>query len=336
MRSFSSLDPLKILSHPTRLAILRRLMRRPATLSQLGAQLGETPAHIRHHLQRLQSARLIEPSPDHPQQNHLEKYYQATADAFLVNVAVLPSSPAGDAELVIGSQDAAAHSLVEDFNRRLHGRSSPGLALQVLPSNSLDGLVHLRQGVCQMTTCHLIDPETGIYNRPYVRRIFPGQPMAVIHLYRREEGLMVPPGNPDGVRGLEDLARPELTMVNRERGSGIRIWLDQALKRLGIPPAHLRGYQNEVLSHVEVARMVWQGQARVGLGIAARARQYGLGFVPLFDEPYELVVSQAFLADPQYAPFFDHLTSGEFRASVRRLDGYSVPASAGQVDAVMD
>jgi molybdate-binding protein len=322
-------DHLKILGQSQRLAILRCLMARPATLSQLGAYFHVTPAHIRHHVQVLAEAGLIEPAPGHPQHNHLEKYYRAATGAWSINLAVLPAPDDAQVAIVLGSKDRAVHALADYFNAQ-----SLGFALQVLPLNSLDGLVALRQGVCQMATCHLLDEVSGEYNRSFVRHLFLGQAMAILQLYWREEGLIVQPGNPRGVRGLEDLAERRVKFINREPGSGVRLWLDMQLKDLGIDPACVDGYQTVADSHATVAQAVRQGRAEAGIGLVASAREAGLDFIPLFTEPYELVLRQSILEERRYAPFFDHLNSREFRTVLRDLDGYRIPQTAGQADAI--
>ena len=321
---------LKALSHPTRLAILRRLMAGPVTLSMLGAQFGETPAHIRHHLQILLELGLAEADPTAPRRSHLEKYYRATSAALLLNVTVLPEPPAGQAALVIASKDIAARSL----DRSL-AQAGAGLAVQIVPLNSLDGLIALRQGACQMATCHLLDPLSEEYNHPFIRHLFPSQPIALVRVYRREEGLIVKPGNPRGIRSLEDLARPDVQYVNREAGSGVRQWLDLHLKQRGIQTELIPGYQHVMHSHLAVAQAIYEGKADVGIGITASAREFGLDFIPLFDEPYDFTAPLSFITDQRYAPFFEYLNSGEFRTTILNLDGYSLPQNSGEIEVII-
>ncbi len=202
MDTISNLEHFKALGHPLRLSLLRRLMSQPATLSQLGVFFHETPAHIRHHVKVLEGAGFVETDRETPLLNHLEKYYRAASSAWLVNLVLLPETPKNQTPLVIGSKDLATRQLVEYFHQEHFG-----IALQIISLNSMDGLVMLYEEVCQMTTCHLREPETGIYNRPFVRHMFPGQSMAVVPLFQREEGLILPPGNPKGIYKIEDLAR---------------------------------------------------------------------------------------------------------------------------------
>jgi putative molybdopterin biosynthesis protein len=329
MDILSNLEHFKALEHPLRFSILRRLMRQPATLSQLGTHFHETPAHIRHHLKVLEQAGLVEFTGEPSLRNHLEKYYRAASSAWLVNLVLLPETAENETPLVIGSKDLATRHLVEYFHQK-----QAGIVLQIISLNSMDGLAMLRQGVCQMTTCHLREPETGIYNRPFVRYMFPGQSMAVAPLYLREEGLILQPGNPKVIKKIEDLARPDICMINREKGSGIRVWLDQTLVQIGLSSTEIQGYDQVVNSHAEVAQYVEAGKVDVGLGIATCAYEKGLDFIPLFSEPYELVFSNDLIADRRYTPFFEHLNSGEFREAIQKFSGYRISSGAGQVEVI--
>jgi molybdate-binding protein/DNA-binding HxlR family transcriptional regulator len=322
-------DLFKILGHKERQAILRRLMAGQATLSQLGEHFGETPAHIRHHLKILEEAGLVEFAEARPVQGGPEKYYRATQRAIFVHQAVLPEIPAGKIGITIGSMDSGVRQLADFFTQ-----NQAQFSLLPIPLSSLDGLVALRQGLCQMSTCHLIDPQSNQYNRSFVRHLFPGQSMALVEVYRREEGMIVKPGNPLGIKALEDLGRADIQFVNRESGSGVRQWLDIRLDSLGIQPGQINGYERVVHSHNAVARAIQDGKADTGLGIAASAKEFGMEFIPLFEEPYEIVLPQGLLADPGYAPFFEYLNSDEFRHAVRRLDGYAVPQNSGGIEVV--
>jgi molybdate-binding protein/DNA-binding transcriptional ArsR family regulator len=319
----------KILAHPERTAILRRLMANQATLTQLGEFFHKTPAHIRHHLKVLEQAGLVEFVEARPVQGGPEKYYHATQQALFIHQAVLPEIPKEKISITIGSMDAGVSYLARFFAQK----QAPFFLLP-LPLSSLDGLIALRQGLCQMSTCHLIDPQSEEYNRPFIRHLFPGQAMALVRVYWREEGLLVKPGNPLGIKSLEDLVRPDIRFVNREAGSGVRQWLDLRLKRPGIQPKMVRGYSHVVHSHPEVARTIQEGKADVGIGIVAAAREFGLGFIALFDEPYEIAVPLSNLSDERYTPFFEYLNSGEIRSILRNLDGYIVPQNCGEIEVI--
>jgi putative molybdopterin biosynthesis protein len=264
-----------------------------------------------------------------PVQGGPEKYYRATQRAILVHQAVLPDIPVGMTGLIISSIDPAVRRLADQFSR-----SGVPVFLIHLPLSSMDGLISLRQGLCQVSAAHLIGPESSEYNRSFVRHLFPNQPMALIQIFKRVEGLIVQPGNPLGIRSLEDLERPDARFVNREAGSGVRQWLERHLNEQGIQSGVVPDEIGIAHSHNAVARKVQQGAADFGLGLAESARTFGLDFIPQFEEPYELVMPESLIADPVFASFFEFLNSGEFRAAVRRLDGYVVPQTAAGIEIV--
>lgn len=327
MQQIDQLQQIKILGDSQRLAILRHLMLGPATLSQLGEFFHETPAHIRHHLKSLEQAGLVELDSVNLVRNLWEKYYRASSTAYQINLTIVPETPPGQTPLIIGSNDLALKRLEHDFSPK-----NSGVNPILLSVDSLDGLLKLRQGICQMATCHLLDPDSAVYNLPFIRHLFPGQPMTLLHLFHREGGLLLQPGNPKQIYALADLTRPDVKLINRECGSGIRVWLDDQLRRMAISPTQLRGYSHVVSSHLEVAQAVLEGRADVGLGLQGSASSFGLDFIPLFEEPYDLVFSQSALTDPLLAPFLNHLSSLEFKRAVEKIDGYRIAPDFGRVD----
>jgi len=152
----------------------------------------------------------------------------------------------------------------------------------------------------------------------------------MLTLAHREQGLIVPAGNPQGVRGLDDLSRP-LRFINRNRGSGTRLWLDDQLKHLGISPDQVSGYSDEVFTHTEVAAAIQQGRAQLGLGIHAAASTHGLDFIPLFHERYDIVMPQELFSDKRFSPLFDKFFSRGFRHAVSTLSGYDVSHLGDQI-----
>jgi len=189
---------------------------------------------------------------------------------------------------------------------------------------SLGGLVALRRGEAHLAGSHLLDPESGEYNLAYVRRYLPHTPVVLVGFVKREQGLMVLPGNPKSIKGLEDLRRPDVTFVNRQRGAGTRVLLDYHLSRLGIKPEEVRGYEMEEFTHLSVAAAVKTGRADCGLGIPAAAQALGLDFIPLFHERYDLVIPKRFYNSPLLKPLLEVLEDEEFRKAVLRLPGYDV------------
>ncbi len=322
--TLQSLDVIKVLGNPRRVEILQLLMAEPATLSQLGRAMNIHAAKVRHHLKQLEDVGLVEFVRSQEVRGFVEKYYQAAAQAYFVNYAVLPQPGQQGTIFALGSHDLALELLADHL-----GADDRIPNLVALPVGSLDGLIALRQGFCQLTGCHLFDPVGGEYNTSYVRHLFPGQPMHVVTLAHREQGLLVAPGNPRQVRSLEDLGREDLTFINRKTGSGTRLWLDQQLRILGVESAQIRGYSQEVSTHSQVAGAVLRGEADFGVGVLAVARQSNLDFIPLFEERFDLVLPDDHYQSALLLPALAYLQTAEFRSAVHGLGGYD-PQETGK------
>jgi putative molybdopterin biosynthesis protein len=324
LRRVHDFDHLKILSDSRRLEILRILMARPATLSQLGQMLNEQPSQIRYHLKLLEHAGLVEMVDSRIVRGFVEKYYRARARAFVFHELILPASDETETYVALGSHDLALELLAQHFREAntLHALGAGHFEILALPVGSLDGLIAMRQGLAQMAGCHLLDAESGEYNLPFVRHLFPDRAVTLFTLAHRQQGLMLAPGNPRQVRGLQDLARPDLTLINRIRGSGTRLWLDRQLHLLGIDAQSVHGYNREARTHTAAAESIRSGRADVGLGLQAAALQHDLDFIPLFQERFDLAIMEELLQNHRLAPFMDYLNSGEFRRSVAVLEGY--------------
>ncbi|ADY54836.1 DNA binding domain protein, excisionase family [Syntrophobotulus glycolicus DSM 8271] len=190
---------------------------------------------------------------------------------------------------------------------------------------SYGGLYALYQGSVQLATAHLWDGDTGEYNIPFVRRMLPGIPAAVIHLACRQQGFYVVKGNLKSVKGWEDLKREDLTIVNREKGSGTRILLDEHLRILGIDSAKIKGYGNECTTHLAVASAVARGTADLGLGNEKSAGQVkDIDFIPMQTEKYELVMKKEDMNKPPFQAVLEILRSPEFRMEIEGIGGYDL------------
>jgi putative molybdopterin biosynthesis protein len=319
IHSIRSFEKIKLLSDPRRMAILRLLMVSPATLTQLGGRLGQSPAWVRHHVLGLQSAGLIQIAEIRRTGKVTEKYYRAAADALLLQEMVLPKSKK-PVLLFSGSHDLAMEGIAE--------RLAPHLVLLSLPVGSLDGLVNLRQGLCQVSGAHLLD-ESGEYNTPFVRHLFPDRAVELFTLAHRTQGLMFRMGNPKNIRSIRDIARPGVRFANRNAGSGTRLWLDATLRQAGIPAEKIRGYETTVKTHSEAASLVAANRADVSLGLQAAAHQHGLAFLPLFEERYDLVLPRE--NEAALIPLLNHLQCATFRNELNSLTGYNTSHSGEQI-----
>jgi putative molybdopterin biosynthesis protein len=230
--------------------------------------------------------------------------------------------------LALGSHDLTLDLLAQFLSLRGSRLSSGNLG-------SLGGLIALQRGEAHLAGSHLLDPETGEFNLPYIERYLPDVPVVVVRLVGREQGLILAPGNPKTITGLEDIARSDLAYVNRQRGAGTRILLDYQLEQLGIEPASVRGYQHEEYTHLAVAAAVASGRADCGLAIHAAAAALKLDFLPLYQERYDLIIPKEHHESARLKPLLQLLGDPKFQETVASLPGYSID-SMGEIIAVID
>jgi molybdate-binding protein len=320
IRPLQTFEQLKLVADPRRLAILRQLMTGPASLTVLGKALGQHPARVRHHLKQLEAAGLVELVETRIQSGVVEKFYRARASGLLIQELILPENPARPSIVFSGSHDLAVELLASQLSDHLN--------VLTLPVGSLDGLVALRQNLCNLSGAHLLDPG-GEYNLPFIRHLFPDRTMQVITLAHREQGLMTAPGNPKAIRTLLDLTRSDVVFVNRNPGSGTRLWFDSQLQAQCIPAESINGYKCATSTHTECARQVQARHADAAIGLRAAAHQYGLGFVPLFHERYDLVFAQEHTV--MLSPLLDTLQTSAFRRGIEGLTGYDTVHTGEQI-----
>ena len=218
---------------------------------------------------------------------------------------------------IVGSHDLALTILTDLVKRR-----SDNIDFEIVHAGSLGGLIALQEDRAHLAGIHLLDEETGEYNYPYIKRILPGREVAVVHLVYRIQGLMFARGNPKNIEGIADLKRPEITFVNRQKGSGTRVLLDIQLRQLGIIPGEIKGYEQEMETHLAVGLSISRGEADVALGIEAAARSCDLDFLPLFRERYDLVIPIASYRSKLLAPLLETVVSEEFKEVVNKAGGY--------------
>jgi len=225
---------------------------------------------------------------------------------------------------------AGSHDLsVELLRSRLRARRPP-VRLAITFSGSLEGLVALARGEADVAGCHLLDEETGEYNAPFVRRLLPGRAVVLVTLASRQQGFMLRPGLEAAQVDAAAIARRRWRIANRQRGSGTRVLLDHVLHRAGIEPEAVMGYGLEFPTHLAVAQAVASREADVGLGIEAAARAYGLKFIPVRPEPYELAIPAELVGRPSLQALLHTLASKPFRRVMSVLEGYD-SRSTGQL-----
>ena len=253
-----------------------------------------------------------------------ETAFRAALDRWRA-VAAETAPASGRTLRFVGSHDPAISLVASRFPE-----ICPGGALELAFTGSLGGLIALAEGTADIAGSHLWDAESDAYNAPFVRRLLPGRRIALLTLAQRRLGLIVPSGNPAGLAGIADLARPGVRFVNRGRGAGTRVWLDAQLARSRIRPEDVAGYDQEAPTHAEVARAVAEGRADAGLGIEAAALAYGLGFIRLTTEPYALVIPAEAWASPPVQVLANWLGTEAARELISSLGGYETD-DTGQV-----
>lgn len=216
-----------------------------------------------------------------------------------------------------GSHDPAVAWLAGRFPE-----VNPGWQLQLHFAGSLGGLINLAEGKCDISGCHLWDEESNTYNTPFVRRLLPGKKVALVLLAYRRLGLILPAGNPLQIHDLDGLTQPKVQFINRQPGSGTRVWLDAQLQRRGIDPDTINGYRLEVQSHSAVAQAVAENIANCGFGLETSALAFKLDFQFLTREEYHLVIPLPQMERPVVKALLEWLASSSVKEAISALGGY--------------
>ncbi len=227
---------------------------------------------------------------------------------------------------VICGQDTLLDILCRYLNRHPNGvralRSYEG---------SYNGLYALYHGDAQVAATHIWDGQTGVYNIPFVERMLPGIPAVIIHLAYRIQGFYVLKGNPKGIKGWEDLKRPDISIINREAGCGTRILLDEHLKSMGIPGNTIKGYSKEAFSSMAIASTIVRGNADLGIGTEMafiHARE--IEFIPMQKENYDLVIKKENSGHPHFEAIIDIIRSEDFKMEMHGIGGHDL-SEAGKI-----
>ncbi len=220
----------------------------------------------------------------------------------------------------IGSHDNALDLLANILKKKY-----PGTSLSSAHVGSMGGLIALKRGEAHLAGTHLLDEETGEYNITFIKKLLSDKKIFLINLVYREQGLLVPRGNPKKINGFEDLTRDDVIFVNRQSGAGTRLLTDKCLRDLGLRAEDVRGYEREEYTHMGVASAVLTGIADTGLAILASARALNLDFIPVAKERYDLAIPQEFFETDLLQRLIGIIQEDiEFRETVKGLGGYDV------------
>jgi len=194
-------------------------------------------------------------------------------------------------------------------------------------TGSTDGLKALNKGYTDIAWSHLFDPKTGEYNIPFLPNYVPDIKPVVVNLFCRDIGFLVAAKNPLGIHGFEDLARKEVKFINRQKGAGTRVLLDYYLKKLRISHSEIKGYEKEVYTHLEVGIAILSKEADVGIATVAVSKFFGLSFIPITTESFDMVLEQSTFFEKGVQAFVEVLNSDEFRKRITKLGNYDFKSS---------
>lgn len=224
-----------------------------------------------------------------------------------------------------------SHDLTIDILSSFLRQESKGAKIMSSHVGSMAGIMAIRKGEAQIAGIHLLDPETKEYNRSYVEKYLAGQDVVLYPFLKRNQGWLLPQGNPLEIENVTDIVNRHALYVNRQKGAGTRILFDLLLKESGITPDEINGYEREMFSHLAVAAEVKGSPKAVGLGIFPAAKSMGLDFIPVADEDYDLLMSKTFFESEQGQQLIRIIRSEEFKARVEAIGGYSVVQDADPI-----
>ncbi len=197
-----------------------------------------------------------------------------------------------------------------------------GVSAQRCYLNSFEGLLALYEGKVDAAACHLYDAEEKCFNTSFVKKLLPGVPAVLINISYRRMGFYVASGNPKEISGWRDLARRDVTILNRGVGSSARILLDGQLRRMKLDAREIKGYEREMKSHLTMAAAIAEGEADLAIGTERISRQIdGLDFIPLLEERFDLVMRRDFLEAEAGEKLLSILRSAPFRKEIRQFSG---------------
>jgi putative molybdopterin biosynthesis protein len=281
------------------------------TCSKVGKQMRISHAEVHSYLQRTQG-------------NSAGKTKPNQSDASFVRRTTIPTPARDDLmkgnELIICGQDVTLDILVTHLNTKYEN-----IPIYRSHLGSYNGIFALYQGKVNVATAHLWDGETNEYNVSYIKKMMPGIPAVVIRIGQRMEGFYIQEGNPKAIKDWDDLKRKDVTIANREKGSGVRVLLDEKLRLMGVSGESISGYGSEFKTHLAVASQVSGGTADLGIGSEKGCQSLpGVAFIPLQTECYDLVIKKSDADKPQFAALMEIMSQEDFKRDIQRAAGFDV------------
>ncbi|MEQ8200980.1 MAG: molybdopterin biosynthesis protein [Syntrophomonadaceae bacterium] len=227
-----------------------------------------------------------------------------------------PRSVIENTLVCLGSHDLAIDVLIDILQK--------DYSIRMISTNvgSMGGIVSLSRGETHCAGIHLLDYESGDYNISYLKKYLNRPKVLLVNLVNRDQGLVVQKGNPLKITGMEDLVRPEVRYINRQKGAGTRLLLDYLLRKHDLDNSQINGYNREEYSHLAVAASIKNNAGDTGMAIYASARVLNLDFIPVETERYDLCILPDLLTDHQLNSLLSAINSDEFKQRMQALGGY--------------
>lgn len=252
-------------------------------------------------------------------------------DEFEKNILNIPNGPTDMAGRNKTTQEGMANQIIicgqDMILDLLANRLNQCVEENVFRSykGSYNGLYAMYQGEVNVATAHLWHGKTNSYNIPYISSMLPGTDVIVLHLLKRKQGFYVKKGNPKRIQSFEDLKRADVTIINREPGSGVRVLVDEKLRQAGISTQEVNGYQKVVNSHLEAAATVNRGEADVAVGSEKHSLSVpGIDFIFIQEESYDMVIRKEDFTKKPYQKMIEIIRSPEYQKEVAGLGSYNV------------
>ena len=240
---------------------------------------------------------------------------------------LVPKEKLENTLVVTGSHDPLLDELADLI--RINDRS---MYLSSSHVGSMGGIMAVRRGEAHAAGIHLLDTDTGEYNRSYIRKYFPKGGVYLVQCVGRLQGLMLQKGDPLGINSFADIARTGIRYVNRQKGSGTRILSDYLCTKYGVDPDGVYGYSREEITHNAVAVQIAEGSADAGMGIFSAAKLYGLDFLPICTEEYDLLIPESAWETPMVRQLINTLKSPAFRNRIEAMGGYTLDRPGETID----
>lgn len=246
--------------------------------------------------------------------------YKNNSQAYQNNItnSVTPQPTVNTTIRLTGSHDFLVEQLTKYVSQHTNLRIQPTYI------GSLEGMMMIYRGAADVAAVHLLDPTSKEYNLPFIKQLFVHERISVISLASREQGFIVPKGNPKSITNFGDLTRKDVIFINRQKGSGTRFLLDAFLAQQEILPKNIKGYENEEWNHLATASQISRGSADVGFGIRSAAEQLGLDFIPVTQEQFDLVFRWTNENENELKSLYELICSEEFKASIAKIPGYKL------------